>query len=319
MMDCMKYDTFFAADVGNSRIKIGRFDFTPDCEGTPKNELAITRPTLPLPASTLQLGMLDAADRGALETRLREWIMQSGPSDQRLAWYVASVNRAHAAWLEETVAPLSREFRRLAHHDMPLEVRVDAPDRVGLDRLAGAVAANELRERDRAAIVIDLGTAITVDFVSADGAFEGGAILPGIAMAARALESQTDALPRSPLADLALPPDPVGKSTLAAIESGLLWGAVGAIRELAVRMTAACERPPHVFLTGGTSPSVVPLLQSGRMSVVHVPELVLGGIAIIAQRDRDSQYAGAGGPRSAEPPVHVAGGSPDGSTPATQP
>jgi type III pantothenate kinase len=227
--------------------------------------------------------MLDAEDRRAFAARLREWIVDGGASEAGLVWYVASVNRAHAAWLEETVAPISSEFRRLTHNDMPLEVQVDAPDRVGLDRLAGAVAANELRERDRPAIVIDLGTAITVDLVSAGGAFEGGAILPGIAMAARALESQTDALPRSPLADLALPPEPIGKSTLAAIESGLLWGAVGAIRELALRMTAACEQPPHVFVTGGMSPAVVPLLQSGRLPVVHVPELVLAGIALVAR------------------------------------
>jgi type III pantothenate kinase len=315
----MGHCAFFAADIGNSRIKIGRFDFTPGFERTPKSEPAIVRSALPLPSATLQLGMLDAEDRRAHERRLSEWVAQSGPIDVPLTWYVASVNRSHAAWLEEAVAAASGGIHRLTHRDMPLSIRVDAPERVGIDRLAGAVAANALRERDRPAIVIDLGTAITVDLVSAEGAFDGGAILPGIAMAARALESQTDALPRSTLADLVEPPDPVGKSTLAAIESGLLWGAVGAIRELIERMTVACEKSPHVFVTGGMSPAVVPLLQSGRISVVHVPELVLAGIALVAQRGREPFFSGALGPRSAEPTERNAGGSPDGSTPATQP
>lgn len=287
----MALQAIIAADVGNSRIKIGRFDFVDGCEGKPQSELAIVRPTLPVPASTLQLGMLDAKDGDSLASRLREWLTQGCSGTGAIDWWIASVNRSHAAWLEKSIASVVGEFRRLTHRDIPLPIRVDAPDRVGLDRLAGAVAANELRERDRPAIVVDLGTAITVDLLSADGAFEGGAILPGIAMAARALESQTDALPRSPLADLVEPPAPVGKSTIAAIESGLLWGAVGAIRELIERMTAACEKPPHVFVTGGMSPAVVPLLQSGRASVVHAPDLVLAGIAIAAQRGRDSFFA----------------------------
>ncbi len=59
-----------------------------------------------------------------------------------------------------------------------------------------ALAANRLRQADRAAIVIDLGTAIKVDVVTSDGAFAGGAILPGLEMSARALDEQTDALPR---------------------------------------------------------------------------------------------------------------------------
>ena len=56
-------------------------------------------------------------------------------------------------------------------------------------------------------------------------------------------------------------------------------------------MTAACEKPPHVFVTGGMSPAVVPLLQSGKLTVVHVPELVLAGIALVAQRGRESFFA----------------------------
>ena len=115
---------------------------------------------------------------------------------------------------------------------MPIKVAVERPDWVGIDRLAGAVAANRLRDPKKAAIVVGVGTAITVDLLSADGVFRGGAILPGIAMSARALDEFTDLLPRSPADELAIQPPALGTSTMAAIQSGLYWGAVGAIREL---------------------------------------------------------------------------------------
>jgi type III pantothenate kinase len=164
-----------------------------------------------------------------------------------------------------------------------LEIRVEAPERVGIDRLMGALAVNRLRQRNRPAIVIDVGTAITVDLVSAEGAFEGGAVLPGITMSAQALHEETDALPSIRLESLVEPPPPVGKSTREAMEAGVLWGAVGALRELIRRMAAECSVPPHVYLTGGTSSAVASLLGSNHLDVLHVPELVLAGIALVAE------------------------------------
>src|SRR6185312_7996787 len=109
------------------------------------------------------------------------------------------------------------------------------------------------RSADRAAIIVDLGTAITVDLLEAGGAFAGGAILPGIATSARALDERTDALPRVPLEFLDKPPVPLGKSTVSAIESGIYWGAIGAIRELIGQLAAPLKRAPDVFITGGAS------------------------------------------------------------------
>jgi type III pantothenate kinase len=169
----------------------------------------------------------------------------------------------------------------LSYLDVPLSVRVDSPERVGIDRLLGALAANRLRRRDCGAIVVDLGTAITVDFLSADGAFEGGAILPGIAMSARALAEQTDALPQTAFALLEQPPAPFGKSTVAAIESGLYWGAVGAIREIATKMSLGLDGPADIFITGGASAYLTELLtESSTWTVRQVPHLVLAGIAL---------------------------------------
>ena len=89
-----------------------------------------------------------------------------------------------------------------------------------------------MRPPGRPAVVIDVGTAITVDLVSAEGAFLGGAILPGIAMSARALHEFTDLLPLVDMSELAAPPPALGDSTEAAMRSGLFWGAVGAVRQL---------------------------------------------------------------------------------------
>ena len=170
-------------------------------------------------------------------------------------------------------------MHRLTYKDIPLPIRVEEPARVGIDRLLAAVAANQLRAPDRAAIVVDLGTAITVDLVEADGAFAGGAILPGVGMAGRALAEQTDALPHVVLEHSETPPSPLGKSTNAAIEAGLYWGAVGAVGELVAQLSANLPTQPDIFITGGAARSVSASIDQPR--VQYVPHLVLAGIALL--------------------------------------
>jgi type III pantothenate kinase len=181
------------------------------------------------------------------------------------------------AWLEEHRA--GEAHRVLAYRDLDLRIDLPAPERVGIDRLLAALAVNRLRETDRPAVIADLGTAIKVDAVSAGGAFLGGAILPGIRMSARALQQQTDLLPDIELVRLEQAPEAVGKSTNAAIHSGLFWGAVGAIRELVARYTEQFGTEPLVVLAGGAAPAVARLL---RQDAIYEPHLVLSGIAISA-------------------------------------
>jgi type III pantothenate kinase len=101
-------------------------------------------------------------------------------------------------------------------------------------------------------------------------------------MSARALEEHTDALPRVALDHLEHPPEPIGRSTVPAIEAGLYWGAVGAIRELISQMSKGLSAPPDVFLTGGASSHVAKLIEaSAACSVRHLPHLVLSGIALV--------------------------------------
>ena len=166
----------------------------------------------------------------------------------------------------------------LTSGDLPLVVKLPRPDMVGVDRLLDALAANRLRTPGRPAVVVDVGSAITVDLVDADGAFLGGAILPGIAMSARALHEFTDLLPQIDMAELAEPPPALGTATVAAMRSGLFWGAVGAVRQLVEQLTG---RPatPRSF-----SPAVRARSSRSSMGTAaqYVPHLTLAGIALAA-------------------------------------
>jgi type III pantothenate kinase len=167
--------------------------------------------------------------------------------------------------------------QELIHSDFPIAIRTLAPERVGLDRLAAALAANRLRQPAALAIVIDAGSAITVDLVSADGAFEGGVILPGFRMAAEALYG-ADLLPLALLEPNEQPPPALGRDTHSAIRSGLFWGAVGAVRELVSRISAELATPPEVFVTGGDLRQLAHYVPAAQF----VPNLVLSGIALAA-------------------------------------
>jgi type III pantothenate kinase len=251
-----------AVDVGNARIKLGLLPHHPGGG-------------LPVPAATLALD-----GRRPEYERMAPWLKQIG--QPHLAWWIASVNRPATTRLLDWL----RDHRPadpttlLAAGDLPLVVELKRPDMVGVDRLLDALAANHLRPPDRPAVVVDVGTAITVDLVSAQGAFRGGAILPGIAMSARAMHEFTDLLPLLGMDELSTPPPALGTVTDAAIRSGLFWGAVGAIRQLIEQL--AGDDNPQVFLTGGAGPAVAELLgQSAR----HVPHLTLSGIALAAEAD----------------------------------
>jgi type III pantothenate kinase len=172
--------------------------------------------------------------------------------------------------------------RALSYRDVPLQIGVNEPARVGIDRVLSAFAANRLRRRESPAIIVSLGTAITVDLLEADGVFAGGAILPGIAMSARALAADTDALPHVEPEHLKSPPA-LGRSTTAAIESGLYWGTIGAIRELVSQLSSSLAAPHELFLTGGAAWQVAaPLANASELPVRHVPHLVLAGIALVS-------------------------------------
>lgn len=264
-----------AVDVGNSRIKLGLFRQS-SAAGLPEPEASLhltgRLPEFGQLCDWLAKSPCPSAGSGMGEGR-GEGLCNEG----RLRWHIGSVNRPAASrlidWLRDHRP--EDEIMLLTSGDLPLEVRLPRPDMVGVDRLLDALAANRLRTPGRKAVVVDVGSAITVDLVDTDGAFLGGAILPGIAMSARALHEFTDLLPQIEMAELHEPPPALGTATVAAIHSGLFWGAVGAVRQLVEQM--ADGGGTEVFLTGGAGPAVARLMGTAAR---FVPHLTLAGIAL---------------------------------------
>ena len=263
-----------AIDIGNSRVKLGRFDLTE------AGELQTGATGLPEPGETFAFAPVGEQQELA---PLADWLEAQVPAGARVV--IGSVNRQVC---ESLVSHLQRTARsainQLAAATMPIENLTAEPDRVGVDRLAAAVAVNGLRRAGSPAIAIDFGTAITVDLVDAEGAFRGGAILPGVTMAADALHRGTDALPSiSPKLE-GKSPEAVGRDTQTAIEAGLYWGTVGAIRELIARQRDTLTKPPQVYVTGSASPELAKLLATPEYTVRYLPHLVLAGLAMATMR-----------------------------------
>jgi len=247
-----------AVDVGNARTKVGVFREIDD-SGLPKPETSLN---------------LDA------RAPRREEVEQLLRAQERACWYIGSVNRPAAGELVDWLRDGRPDDRvvMLTAGDLPLKVELPRADMVGVDRLLNAVGANRLRPSGRPALLVDVGTAITVDVVSAEGAFRGGTISPGIAMSARALHEFTDLLPLLPMEQLDAAPDPLGTSTETAMKSGLFWGAVGAIDRLARELDPQGEA--QIFLGGGAGQSVGRMLER---ETVCLPHLTLAGIALAAE------------------------------------
>lgn len=254
-----------AVDIGNSRVKLGVFEHAPPTSG------------LPDPSFTLRLTPGDDAFN-----QVEAWL--GGRPASGFEWRIGSVQRSICTRLVEWLRGQGvDQIMLLAAFDLDMEVRLPRPDMVGIDRLLGAFAANRLRRPGSPAVVVDLGSAITVDLVSPEGAFLGGAILPGISMAARALHQFTDLLPLLDMFELSEPPDIPATTTADALRAGIYWGAVGGVRHLIERLADRVGCEPDVFLTGGAAPNVAPLLSARAM---HVPHLTLAGIALTQEPRR---------------------------------
>jgi type III pantothenate kinase len=129
-----------------------------------------------------------------------------------------------------------------------IEVRIDKPNEAGADRLVNAVGA--FIEYGGPAIVIDSGTATTFDIVAADGAFEGGIILPGINLSLQALHDAAARLPRVEIRD---PGRVIGKDTVSAMQSGIYFGSIDMIEGLCSRIKAEYGKPMITIATGGVA------------------------------------------------------------------
>ncbi len=194
---------------------------------------------------------------------------------------LASVNPARAYDIEATlpeVLPVAHFVLLGRDLVIPVKARVDHPEQVGADRLLAAFAAH--RRVRGACIVVDLGTAITVDAVSAKGEFLGGVIAPGIRMSAEALHARTALLPQVLPARVRRV---IGKNTVSCIQSGLYHGVIAMVEGLVARVRKEHRTAKRVIATGGDAELI-----ASRCAGVDeiVPDLVLEGIVRALEEDR---------------------------------
>lgn len=159
-----------------------------------------------------------------------------------------------------------------------MPIYYDHPKDVGADRIANAVAAYE--KYGTSVIVVDFGTATTFDYVSPEGEYKGGVIAPGISISLEALFQRAAKLPKI---ELARPKTVVGKSTVASMQSGIIFGYVGLVDEIVNRIKKEVGTHPRVIATGGLASFIVP----ESKTIEEVEEfLTLKGLRIIYNRNR---------------------------------
>jgi len=168
---------------------------------------------------------------------------------------------------------------------VPLGIAYATPHTLGADRLAGAVGAAHLRP-GQPTLIIDAGTALKLDLVTADGTYHGGSIGPGLRMRLRALHTFTGRLPLLELPTPGTPVQLIGDSTASSLLSGVLNGVVAEVNGLVAEYR---RRYPGLglVLTGGDAPYLQPHLAPVVGLIFVVPELVLLGLDRILRHNVD--------------------------------
>lgn len=251
-----------AVDIGNTSIHVGVFDGDHLVEtwrlGTDVNRL-------PDEYALLVLGLLGTAGIAA-----------------------ASINDCA---LSSTVPSLTQPFQELVRRYFGVEplvagsgvrtgIRIiyDNPRDVGPDRIVDAVAA--IRLYGPPLIVVDCGTATVFDAISAEGDYIGGAIAPGIAVAAEALSQRASRLYR---VELAAPESVIGKNTVNAIQAGLMFGYAGLVEGLVARMKAELGGVARVIGTGGYAEIISH--ETPCLDLIN-PNLTLEGLRLVYELNR---------------------------------
>ena len=193
--------------------------------------------------------------------------------------------------VSSVVPPLGTQYEQLAERYLNagecllvgpgiktgMAIRIDNPYEVGADRLVNAVAAYE--RFGEACVVVDFGTGINFDAVSAEGEYLGGAIAPGVEISLTALTERGARIPRI---DLAEPATAIGKSTRGAIQSGVVYGFAGLIDGVARRIEAELGEGSPFIATGGLAAAIAPFCET----IDEVDEmLTLTGLRLIHERN----------------------------------
>lgn len=232
--------------------------------------------------------VLATGEPGEAARVIAELALADGDGSSRVVIATVNPNAAGAieAALRGTGVDVLRFGRELA---IPMVNTLEDDSTVGQDRLLDALGA--FARSKQACIVIDAGTAITVDFVDGEGTFHGGAIAPGVAMMLRALHEQTAALPAVTLTPELVPSveppmegdekSPFGKTTTQAMSIGVVSAARGLVHLLIDRYAEFYNAYPRVVATGGDAAM---LFENDPLVEAIVPDLTLIGMLEAVQR-----------------------------------
>ncbi len=238
----------FAIDIGNSRLKTASFN----------------RKTL---VSTRAMRWSEPW-QAALEADLTA----CGPRRTGISSVAPERQEEVRALLDRlTDAPIFDVHHRVV---LPFSVTYRTPQTLGADRLAAAAAAWHHLGPHQSVIVVDAGTALTIDVIT-QGAFQGGIIGAGPSLESRMLVRGTAALPP---VHLSQPPEPVGSSTEEALQAGILYGLIDRVCGHVRRLARSLDQPVAVAVTGGWLPMICQHLEG----TVHAdPHLVLRGVSLL--------------------------------------
>lgn len=195
--------------------------------------------------------------------------------------------------ISSVVPPIMFELERMCEkyfHQKPLvvgpgiktglDIKYDNPREVGADRIVNAVAAIHLYGSPL--IIVDFGTATTYCFVNEQKQYMGGTIAPGINISTEALYTQAAKLPRI---EIAKPNHIIGKNTVDAMQSGILYGYVGQVEGIVARMKKFANENLKVIATGG----LAPLIAAESDVIDHVdPFLTLKGLQLIYLKNQST-------------------------------
>jgi type III pantothenate kinase len=268
-------------DVGNTNVTIG---LARGGELLVQRRAASRRDLSPDELEALFEGLLALDGRGLADVE---------------AMTVASVVPAWSAALASVAGRRGLPLLEAGAANVPIPIRVDRPSEVGADRLVNAFAAGRLYGRP--SIVVDFGTATTLDVVAADGAYIGGAIAPGLELGLEALAARTAKLPRI---ELRRPERVIGRDTVSAMQAGTVIGYLGLAAELILRtreeLAASGDGAnPRVILTGGLSRA--PWVEDLAGVDTIDPDLTLRGLILLHAAVAES--AGAAGEALVAPPA----------------
>lgn len=196
----------------------------------------------------------------------------------------------HGIVVASVVPPVTEIYREMAERYLSvppivvepgvrtgISMRVDNPREIGADRIVNAVASAALYGAP--SLVVDFGTAISFDAVDRDGAFVGGAITPGIRVSTDALADNAARLPK---VEIVKPPHVMGRSTVAALQSGIIHGFAGQVDTIVERLSGELGPGVTTVATGGLASLV---LDSCTSIDHHDPWLTLKGLRLIWERN----------------------------------